>query len=1121
MPIRWLGPPLRRAGSGRSLDPMRLLIQHRTTYIYPRPANLGPHVVRLRPATHARAHIENYSLTLPDEATIHWQQDPQANHVARLTFREGAGLRRFDVVVELTADIRPINPFDFFVDEYAAALPFAYPEELTRSLAAYLDTSGPAFAGGPLLDAFVAAHPGHGGTVAYIVELAGKVAASVRYVIREESGIWTPEETLGQGRGSCRDSAVLLVAALRRAGLAARFASGYLVQLADEGMIPDQPRGVDRDVVDLHAWAEVYLPGGGWIGIDGTSGLLCGEGHIPLACTPSPGLASPIDGTSDVVASELGFEMIVGRVGHEASPTTPYTEQTWQALLDQAASADALLVDDGIHLTLGGEPTFNSREHPDAPEWGPEALGDSKWTLGLALAEALRLRMAPGGLVFHRQGKHYPGESLPRWALDVIARRSGEPIWDEAPAPTKSGQGGEFAPLAAGAKAFAEDLATRLGLAEYLQPAYEDPWPFLLAEASLPPDADALAADLNDSEDRRRLARVLSRGLGEPSGWVLPLTRTKDRWHSSKWTFRRGHVFLLQGDSPLGLRLPLSSLSECMPVPSPVEPAVVRDDPRLADEPDPAAEPGAERPDVREVRSALCIEPRDGAIHVFLPPLWSAEEFFALVSLLKQSRDATGADLRLGGYSPPSGPDLFRFAVTPDPGVLEVNLPPASSTAEYASLIQTVFDCALGSGLHSEKYMLDGRQQGSGGGNHITMGGPKLLESPFLLRPDLLASLITFTQHHPSLSYLFTGLFVGPTSQAPRVDEARHDSLYELELALERAHDTLYDDEPPPPWLGDMLFRNLLVDVAGNTHRSEISIDKLFDPAGAHGRQGLVELRAYEMPPHPRMATAQSALARTLIAAFSRTPYRAPLVRWGTALHDRFLLPYYLWRDFEDVLDWLEAQGTPLPAEAYQPFVDLRCPLVGRLHAGDVAVEVRNALEPWPVLGEQTTGSGTSRYVDSSMERVELRVQGLVPERHAVVVAGLQVPLRPTGTAGELVGGVRFRAWAPPYSLQPHLGIHHPLRIDVVDRWAERSLGGAAYHVWHPEGRAFDGQPLTRFEAAARRAQRFTDEGPLPWPVRAEPTSPHPDTPYTLDLRRFPVDHPMPEPAADPADAER
>jgi uncharacterized protein (DUF2126 family) len=642
-----------------------------------------------------------------------------------------------------------------------------------------------------------------------------------------------------------------------------------------------------------------------------------------------------------------------------------------------------------------------------------------------------------------------------------------------------------------------------------------------MAEASLPPDADALAADLSDPEDRRRLARVLNRGLGEPAGWVLPLTRTKDRWHSSRWRMRRGHIFLLQGDSPIGLRLPLSSLPECLPVPSPVEPTVVREDPRLADTPDPD-----ERPELLEVRTALCVEPRDGAVHVFLPPLWTAEEFFALVAILRLSRDATAVDLRLGGYSPPSGPDLFRFAVTPDPGVLEVNLPPVTSTAEYATLIHAVFDCALASGLHSEKYMLDGRQQGSGGGNHITMGGPSLLDSPFVERPDLLASLITFTQHHPSLSYLFTGLFVGPTSQAPRVDEARHDSLPELELALAHAHDFRDADEPPPPWLGDMLFRNLLIDVAGNTHRAEISIDKLFDPGGAHGRQGLIELRAYEMPPHPRMATAQSALARTLIAAFARTPYRAPLVRWGQALHDRFLLPYYLWRDFEDVLAWLAAQGTPLPAAAYEPFVDLRCPLVGRLHAGDVTVEVRNALEPWPVLGEQTSVAGTSRYVDSSMERLELRVQGLVPERYAVVVSNLEVPLRPTDTAGELVGGLRFRAWAPPYSLQPHLGIHHPVRIDVVDRWADRSLGGAAYHVWHPEGRSFDSQPLTRFEAAARRAQRFTDEGPLPWPVRPRRATPHPDTPYTLDLRRFPVDRPMPEPpdpepaAAEPAAAE-
>jgi uncharacterized protein (DUF2126 family) len=307
-----------------------------------------------------------------------------------------------------------------------------------------------------------------------------------------------------------------------------------------------------------------------------------------------------------------------------------------------------------------------------------------------------------------------------------------------------------------------------------------------------------------------------------------------------------------------------------------------------------------------------------------------------------------------------------------------------------------------------------------------------------------------------------------------------------------------------------MLFRHLLVDVSGNTHRAEICIDKLFAPEGPSGRQGLVELRAFEMPPHVRMAAAQMILLRNLIAAFAAEPYDHPLARHGQTLHDRFLLPYWMWRDFEDILAFLESSGLPLPADAYRPFVDLRCPLVGNLDAGDVRLEVRNAIEPWHVLGEELGTSGTSRYVDSSMERIEIIADGLLPERHRVLVNGRALPLVATGKAGQYVGGVRFRAWAPPHSMHAHLGIHHPLRVDVLDLWGKRSLGACGYHVWHPEGRGYDAPPLTRFEAVARRAQRFTVEPPLPWPIAPLPAMAHRDQPYTLDLRLYPGDQPMP-----------
>ncbi len=1075
---------------------MRILLQHRSRYGYPTPALLGPQLVRLRPAAHAKARIETYGLNVAPETQLRWQHDANGNQIARLVFPKGQRVDALELVVEMAIDVRPLNPFDFFVDERCDTLPFQYPPEVRAELAPFLALEDPAYGTGTRFEQLLATLPKAGPTVPALVDINQRVNATVGYIIREESGIYTPEETLQNGRGSCRDSAVLLVALLRRLGMAARFASGYLVQLADEGMLPDEPRGMNRDVADLHAWAEVYLVGAGWIGLDGTSGLLCGEGHIPLCCAASPAMAAPLEGTADQIASDVSFALTVQRLGHEPRPTTPYTEEVWQGLLAASDRADASLVQSGLSLTVGGEPTFNSREHADLPEWRGEALGDTKWEQGVMLAKELRARLAPTALFLERQGKWYPGESLPRWALDLVWRSDGQAVWParELREPKS----------AEDVKRFATLLAEKLGLSPGLLPTYEDPWRFLQDEAKLPVEVDPLKADLDAPEERKRLAKVLSGGLGAVAGWVLPLAKLEGTWSTSQWRLRREHVFLLQGDSPLGLRLPLSSLSSAnVYQPQPKEAKVEPRDPRRPEEDDEEA---------TEIRTALTVAAVEDAVQVFVPPLESAADFFELIAVIDGVRADTGIQTTLAGYPPPSGPDVERFSVTPDPGVLEVNLPPTASGREFSELMGSVFDAALHSGLHSEKYLLDGRMSGSGGGNHVTLGGPKPEQSPFLVRPDLLASLITFAQHHPSLSYLFSGLFVGPTSQAPRVDEARHDALSELEIALARAFDKEEDD---PLWLSDFLFRNLLVDLSGNTHRSEICIDKLFDPGTPHGRQGLVELRAFEMPPHPRMAAAQVMLMRALVAAFAVEPYREPLVRWGQRLHDRFLLPHYLWQDFRDVLSFLKTRGLSLPEEAYRPFLELRCPVAGRVEADGVVIEVRNALEPWPVLGEVASQTGTSRFVDSSVERVEVRARGLTEGRHQLTVNRCALPLHCTGTAGESVAGVRFRAWAPPQSLQPHLGIHHPLRVEVIDTWGRRSVLAASYHVWHPEGRAFASEPLTRFEAGARRAQRFTADGLSPWPVEVIPTTPHPEAPMTLDLRRYPVDHPMPEPDED------
>ena len=1099
---------------------MRLLIQHRSYYGYDEPTNIGPHTLRLHPASHAKANVETYTLACEQADRIQWTRDPYGNQVAQVTFEPGKTFDGYAIDVELTVEIRPVNPFDFFIDERVEEFDgFEYPEEYLRELRPFMAMDAPAMETGSKFKELLAQVPREGRTVDVVVEANRLVNQAVDYVIREEPGVWTPEETLDNGRGSCRDSGLLLVGILRELGFAARFVSGYLIQVKDEGMLPDLPKGLDHDVVDLHAWAECYLPGAGWVGLDATSGLLCSEGHVPLASAATPALAAPLYG-SVRAADKVEFSMKVARLGHEASPTNPYSDEEWAGLKAAGKAVDDKLAAAGITVTMGGEPTFNAREDVDMPEWNGDALGPSKWTHGLQLVDELRDRLFPGGLVQHRMGKWYPGESMPRWALDTYGRKDGERIWADVD------DAGWTASLS-DAERFAKAFALRLGVGDKLVTAFEDPWHFLHEEAKVPTDQDPLVADLDDPEERRRLARVLNRGLRTPAGFVLPLVRQGQTWFSDTWEFRRGHLFLVPGESPLGLRLPLQSL---LGTPWPI---VV---PEEAYEPDPRSkDPLDEDEEVHQafipvapagnanygVHTALCVEFR-GHLHdgrpelfVFLPPTETQQDWLDLVAMVDEIRQQLQVPVILEGYPPPRGNLLRRMSVTPDPGVLEVNIYPTSTSHEYVELMEEVYDAALHSGLHTEKYMLDGRQQGSGGGHHLTLGGTTPLRSLFVQRPDVLASLVTFIQHHPSLSYLFTGLFVGPTSQAPRVDEGRHEALYELEIALKRAFETHTNGETAPPWLGDLLFRHLLVDLTGNTHRAELSIDKLFDHQTPHGRQGIVEFRAFEMPPHPRMAMAQMLLVRALTAAFVERPYGQPLVRWGTRLHDQFLLPYYLWQDFEDVLGFLADAGIEMDSAVFKPFLDFRCPLVGHLDTRAVRLEVRNAIEPWNVLGEEQTTQGTARFVDSSLERVEIRTEGLVPERHAIVVNGRLLPLRETDTQGQYVAGVRFRAWAPPHSLHAHLGIHHPVHFDVYDRWADRSLGACAYHVWHPEGQGFVAPPLTRFEAAARRSQRFTRGGHTPFPVDPALGERHGDVPYTLDLRRYPGDRPMPEPTAE------
>ncbi len=1097
---------------------IKIALNHKTEYRFDRPVSLSPHVVRLRPAPHARTPIEAYSLKVhPAKHFINWQQDPFGNYLARLVFLEKA--RRLTLEVDAVADMTVINPFDFFPEEYAERYPFGYESRLAKELEPYREIGED----GPRLKAWLAGvSRKEKRTVDFLVELNSRLQRDIGYLIRMEPGIQSCEETLGKATGSCRDSAWLLVQILRHLGLAARFVSGYLVQLTADVKSLDGPSGPEADFTDLHAWAEVYVPGAGWLGLDPTSGLFAGEGHIPLACTPNPADAAPVTGATDECETEFYFHNQVTRIHEDPRVTKPYTEEQWQAIETLGHQIDVDLDQRDVRLTMGGEPTFVSIDDMDGAEWNIAALGDDKSRLSADLIRRLKARFATGGMLHYGQGKWYPGEPLPRWSMSCYWRDDDIPVWRDPTLLAESSR--DYGHRAEQVREFIHTLARYLGLASNMaQPAYEDALYYLWKEAKLPEGMDPLEADLKDPLARKRLARLLDRGLGEVTGYALPLKWDGDEhegcWRSAQWSFRRGRLYLLPGDSPMGYRLPLDSLlhgteKDEPPERSPFEPRGELDDygevarrysQRVVEEPatEGIREQVAESSEDGDspVRTTLCVESREGRLHVFLPPLTHLEHFLNLVARIEACATECELPVVIEGYPPPPDHRLLRLSVTPDPGVIEVNIHPAHDWGQLAHVTETLYEEARQARLGTEKFMLDGRHTGTGGGNHVTLGGPTPDDSPMLRRPDLLQSLITYWQHHPSLSYLFSGLFIGPTSQAPRVDEARDESLHELEIAFQQ----IPEGEVPAPWLVDRLLRNLLVDTTGNTHRTEFCIDKLYSPDTASGRLGLVEFRAFEMPPHPRMSLVQMLLLRSLIARFWDQPYDHKPVRWGTELHDRFLLPHFVWQDFRDVICDQRRAGYPLQLEWFAPFLEFRFPHFGTIRSETgISLELRTAIEPWHVLGEEVTSHGTARFVDSSVERLQVKVNGMTNERHLVTCNGRRLPLRNTGRRGECVAGVRFKAWQPPSGLHPAISAQAPLVFDLVDTWNRRSIGGCTYHVEHPGGRNPDTFPVNANEAEARRMARFFAHGHTPGPMNPPAEEPSRDFPYTLDLRYRP-----------------
>ncbi len=1148
---------------------IRVALHHRTQYTYDRLVSLSPQVVRLRPAPHSRTPVTAYSMKVsPGEHFINWQLDPYSNYQARLVFPKAT--EQLTVEIDLVADMTVINPFDFFMEEAAEKYPFTYDAVLARELTPYLEkhARGPRLSRllGELREAVV--QPGIR-SIDVVVGINQRIHKLLNYIIRMEPGVQSPEQTLELGRGSCRDFAWLMVNALRHMNLAARFVSGYSIQLVADQKPLDGPAGVSADCCDLHAWAEVYLPGAGWIGLDATSGLMAAEGHIPLACAADPTSAAPITGSyafmqrskEDKVKESFNVTMSVRRVHEDPRVTKPYTPTQWQSIEVLGERIDRDLKASDVRLTMGGEPTFVSIDDMDGAEWNTEAVGPTKRRLGEELLRRLQQKFAPGALLHFGQGKWYPGEQLPRWALACYWRKDGQPVWEDANLIADSRQTYNHAPEHA--SLFMNTLAHVLDVdPSFAIPGYEDTWYYLWRERRLPTNVDPFSSNLDDPLERKRLARVFEQGLSKVVGYCLPLARwyldQGPQWVSGAWFLRPDRMYLIPGDSPMGYRLPLDSLPWA---PAGQRQQVIEQDPMEERDPLPprrvfvprdlrgvssqtmlegyieqqlpaeSITGGPGRPRRRPippmqprtyqnegsgalvtgmalppwvVRTAVCVEPRQGMLHVFMPPARYLEDYLDLVAAVEYAASTTQLPVVIEGYHPPFDSRLNVLKVTPDPGVIEVNLQPAHDWKELTHNTTVLYDEARQTRLGTEKFMIDGRHTGTGGGNHVVIGGATPADSPFLRRPDLLKSMVAYWHNHPSLSYLFSSLFIGPTSQAPRADEGRSDATYELEIALQQIPDPT-SGRVIQPWLVDRVFRHVLTDLTGNTHRAEFCIDKLYNPDGASGRLGLVEFRGFEMPPHAQMSLTQQLLLRGLIARFWDKPYEGKLVKWGTQLYGRFMLPHWVEQDFEDVVNELAAFGYPFKTEWFAPHLEFRYPRIGQIVQRGIQLELRTAMEPWHVLGEEPGAGGTVRFVDSSVERVQVKIDGMIDTRHVVTCNGRRLPLHSTGVTGQYVAGVRYRAWQPGSCLHPTIGVQAPLVFDVYDNWSNRTIGGCKYHVAHPGGRSYEKFPVNAAEAESRRVTRFFGFGHTPTPGWSPPPMEecNDEYPFTLDLRRL------------------
>jgi uncharacterized protein (DUF2126 family) len=735
-------------------------------------------------------------------------------------------------------------------------------------------------------------------------------------------------------------------------------------------------------------------------------------------------------------------------------------------------------------FTMGGEPTFIPHD-PQGPEWNTAALGPTKLGYARRFARQLIQSAYPGSVVLETAGKHYPGEPLPRWALLVQWRADGKPLWNDITrlrADTEPGR-----------HTLKHALAVLTAIAKKLA----------VPSTGILPTHDIATPDKN-------------------AGFVLPLDHTDGSWVSDRWApaFGADSAVLFPGDSLIGLRLPLEKLGE------------------------------------DNLRRALTVEVKDGAVTIFIPPLLLAP-YLELIAAIESAFTALKlSDAILAGYAPPLDPALPTIGFASDPGVIEVNLAICDDWAAYDRQLTHLYAAADAIGMTARKLQLNGRATGTGGGAHLVFGGPLGLVSPFFAFPALLPSAIRYFQHHPALSYAFSGQYMGPSSQAPRIDESTFEALYELEIACQGAENF---GSPQNFALFDLLFRDLLMDRSGNTHRAEISVDKLWNPFAGNGRAGLVELRAFETHPDRPAMSVVALFIRAIFARLAADPFKPAFIRWGGELHDKFFLPAFVWQDLSAICADLRAHGIPFETEWLRPLWEFRFPQLGEFvftstpPASAVAktkasgktkpithtVSFRQALEAWPLLGEQPNGGGgTSRCVDASMDRIEVAVSDpSLLETGLLLVNGLPCEFRPLETSQLLApssklqapssklpapsspllapssplapaaaAGVRYRAFFLNPALHPHIPVHAPLLIEWVDKTTFAVVAAARWHVWNPQSESYTDRPMTPALATRRFSERWEN-----WPhtlgqprmiVRVDFP---PEGRHTLDLRRYPA----------------